>query len=140
MDIEEQERELEAQRSRQVQLEQEHARAEEERLHVEEKHESLQAEADSKGRKLKQLWGKFRAAQAEIQDLQVEQQQEKEDLLQTVRELTRQLQLQAARRDTIRRCIGATQRVHTHASVHPASGAGDRELCGAFERLLVIPT
>ena len=47
-----------------------------------------------KSRKLKQLWAKFRAAQQEVQDLQLEQQQQKEDLLLTVRELTRQLQLQ----------------------------------------------
>lgn len=51
-------------------------------------------QAESKTRKLKQLWAKFRSAQSEIDDLQVEQQQEKHDLLHTVRELTRQVQLQ----------------------------------------------
>ena len=61
---------------------------------MEERYSSLEEEAAAVGKKLKQLWAKFRAAQSEVQDLQVEQQQEKEDLLQTVRELTRQLQLQ----------------------------------------------
>ena len=41
-----------------------------------------------------QLFAKFRAAKSEVEDLQAEQQQEKEDLLHTVRELTRQLNLQ----------------------------------------------
>ena len=59
---------------------------------------SLEEEAESKTRKLKQLWAKFRAAQSEIDDLQMEQQQEKQDLLHTVRELTRQVQLQNSSR------------------------------------------
>ena len=61
---------------------------------MEEQYTSLQEEVEVKSRKLKQLWAKFRAAQQEVQDLQLEQQQQKEDLLLTVRELTRQLQLQ----------------------------------------------
>lgn len=93
-ELAERERQMEEERHKQVRLEQERARKEEERLATEEKHSSLAEEAAAKGAKLKQLWSKFRAAQAEIDDLQVEQQQEKEDLLHTVRELTRQLQLQ----------------------------------------------
>jgi kinesin family protein 3/17 len=93
-ELAERERQMEEERQKQVRLEQERAKKEEERLATEEKHSSLAEEAAAKGAKLKQLWSKFRAAQAEIDDLQVEQQQEKEDLLHTVRELTRQLQLQ----------------------------------------------
>ena len=83
-ELRQREAEVERGRERQVQLEQERARAEEERLAQEEKHSSLAEEAAAKGAKLKQLWAKFRAAQAEIDDLQHEQQQEKEDLLQAL--------------------------------------------------------
>ena len=85
------------------------AEEEEKKLAQEEKYSSLVEEAESKTRKvpvcrsnprcppaaafatdatasirtgqLKQLWAKFRAAQAEIDDLQMEQQQEKQDLV-----------------------------------------------------------
>merc|ERR1719502_1255646 len=77
-----------------MKLQQEKERIDEERLATDQKYSSLREEAESKTKKLKQLWAKFRAAQAEIADLQAEQAQEKEDLLQTVRELTRQVQLQ----------------------------------------------
>ena len=42
---------------------QEHRRKEEERLAVEERYSSLEEEAAAVGKKLKQLWAKFRAAQ-----------------------------------------------------------------------------
>ena len=41
----------------------------------------MQEEVEGKPRKLKKLWGKFKTAQAEIQDLQNEFQREKEDIL-----------------------------------------------------------
>ena len=93
-ELEEQEREIAAQQEREVQLRQEAQRKQEARLGMEEQYTSLQEEVEVKSRKLKQLWAKFRAAQSEIADLKDEQQQEKEDLLHAVRELTRQLQLQ----------------------------------------------
>jgi len=93
-ELEEAEREIAEQQEREVQLRQEAQRKQEARLGMEEQHTTLQEEVEVKSRKLKQLWAKFRAAQAEVQDLQLEQQQQKEDLLLTVRELTRQLQLQ----------------------------------------------
>ena len=93
-ELDERRRQLEEQRAREVILRQQAAQKEEEKLAQDEKYSSLQEEAASKSRKLKQLWAKFKAAQAEIDDLQMEQQQEKEDLLHTVRELTRQVQLQ----------------------------------------------
>jgi kinesin family protein 3/17 len=49
------------------------------------KYGSLQEEADEKGRKLKKLYAKYKAAQAEIGDLQAEFQREREDMLETVR-------------------------------------------------------
>ncbi|KAL1522454.1 hypothetical protein AB1Y20_017442 [Prymnesium parvum] len=86
--------ELIAQRERETKLAQERIRLEEERLAQEDHYRSLEEEAETKTRKLKQLYAKFRAAKSEVSDLQAEQQQEKEDLLHTVRELTRQLHLQ----------------------------------------------
>lgn len=53
------------------------------RLGQEEQYSSLQEEIDSKTRKLKKLYAKFKAAQAEIKDLQDEFQREKEDILDT---------------------------------------------------------
>ena len=93
-EIAEQERLLEERRLEEVRLRQRAAEEEEKKLAQEEAYNTLQEEAESKSRKLKQLWSKFKAAQAEIDDLQIEQQQEKQDLLHTVRELTRQVQLQ----------------------------------------------
>ena len=57
-------------------------------------HTTLTLTPQAKTRKLKQLWSKFRAAKLEIDDLKEEFAQEKEDLLHSVRELTRQVQLQ----------------------------------------------
>ena len=66
---------------------------EEERLGQEEHYNSLQEEAEGKTRKLKKLFAKFKAAQAEIQDVQDEFAREKEDILDTIRKLSRQLKL-----------------------------------------------
>ena len=74
------------------------------------RYSSLVEEAESKSRKLKQLWSKFRAAQSEIDDLQAEQQQEKADLLHTVRELTRQV-----------RAVTATTEGQAHGDPIPPS-------------------
>jgi hypothetical protein len=51
----------------------------------------LQVEA--KTRKLKKVWNKLQMAQAEIRDLTEEFQKEKEDMLDTIRELNKQLKL-----------------------------------------------
>ena len=64
---------------------------EEARLGLEEKYSSLQEEVEGKGRKLKKLWTKYKAAQSEIRDVQAEFSREKEDILETVRELSPQL-------------------------------------------------
>mmetsp|Transcript_31643 Transcript_31643/g.79041 ORF Transcript_31643/g.79041 Transcript_31643/m.79041 type:complete len:742 (-) Transcript_31643:192-2417(-) len=82
--------EMEAQRERALQDQQDAL------LAKEEKYGSLQEEAEAKGRKLKKLYAKYKAAQSEIADLQAEFQREREDMLETVRELTRQLKLKAA--------------------------------------------
>jgi HPt (histidine-containing phosphotransfer) domain-containing protein len=50
-------------------------------------------QVEAKTRKLKKVWNKFQAAQQEIKDLQEEFQQEREDMLDTIRELNKQLKL-----------------------------------------------
>ncbi|KAI8618724.1 P-loop containing nucleoside triphosphate hydrolase protein [Chytriomyces sp. MP71] len=62
-------------------------------LQMEENYASLQEEVDVKSKKLKKLWAKVQAAKAEISDLQDEFRSEREDLLDTIRELSRELSL-----------------------------------------------
>jgi chromosome segregation ATPase len=62
-------------------------------LQREETFASLQEEVDVKTKKLKKLWSKFQAAKNEQQDLQDEFRNEREDLLDTLRELSRELAL-----------------------------------------------
>ena len=87
------EEELAERRRQEQQLAAELEAEEEARLGLEEQYSSLQEEIEGKTRKLKKLWGKYKAAQAEVQDQQNEFQREKEDILDTVRELSRQLKL-----------------------------------------------
>ncbi|KAJ3215209.1 Kinesin-like protein kif3b [Dinochytrium kinnereticum] len=62
-------------------------------LQMEDNYASLQEEIDVKSKKLKKLWTKLTAAKAEISDLQDEFRNEREDLLDTIRELSRELGL-----------------------------------------------
>lgn len=50
-----------------------------------------------KTKKLKKLWSKYQTAHREIKDIQEEFQQERSDMLDTIRELTRQLKLKEVR-------------------------------------------
>ncbi|KAJ3075083.1 Kinesin-like protein kif3b [Podochytrium sp. JEL0797] len=65
-------------------------------LQMEENYASLQEEVDIKSKKLKKLWAKVQAAKAEISDLQDEFRSEREDLLDTIRELSRELSLKVS--------------------------------------------
>lgn len=51
------------------------------------------AQVEVKTKKLKKLWSKYQTAHREIKDIQEEFQQERSDMLDTIRELTRQLKL-----------------------------------------------
>ncbi|KAE9033406.1 Kinesin-II subunit [Phytophthora rubi] len=84
---------VEAQKRQELQLAQELAEKEDSNLLLEEQYATLQEAVDDKTRKLKKLWAKHKAATTEIEDLKAEFQAEKEDMLDTVRELTRQLKL-----------------------------------------------
>eukprot|EP00919_Chromeraceae_sp_WS-2016_P000656 GHVR01001668.1.p1 GENE.GHVR01001668.1~~GHVR01001668.1.p1 ORF type:complete len:458 (+),score=109.43 GHVR01001668.1:806-2179(+) len=81
---------LEKRRERELLLEQERQREEEERLALEEKYLSQEDKIDKLVAKLGKLWEKYKGAKEEIQDLQREFQQEREDLLETIRQLSRE--------------------------------------------------
>jgi len=66
---------------------------EEKQMIQEDQYESLQEEADAKAKKLSKLIAKFRSVNSEIQQISQEQQREREDMLDTLRALTRQLKL-----------------------------------------------
>ena len=68
---------------------------EEENFLLERKFSSQREEIEEKDRKLKKLWTKFQVAQAEVNDLQGEFQREREDMVDTIRVLTRQLKLKS---------------------------------------------
>ena len=58
---------------------------------MEDEYSSLQEEADAKSRKLNKLVTKFKSVHHEIQEIAEEQQREREDMLDTLRTLTRQV-------------------------------------------------
>ncbi|KAI8925722.1 P-loop containing nucleoside triphosphate hydrolase protein [Entophlyctis helioformis] len=62
-------------------------------LQIEEEFTNLQEEAAAKTRKLKRLWSMVQEQKSELKDVQGELQREREDLLETIRELTRELKL-----------------------------------------------
>jgi kinesin family protein 3/17 len=76
-----------------IKLAKELAEKEEANLQLEEHFSSLQEEVEVKTKKLKKLWLKFQAATSEAQDLQEEFQNERSDMLDTIRHLTRTMKL-----------------------------------------------
>ena len=66
---------------------------EEEKLHLEEKYSSLSEEVASKTKKLKKVWSKYQQNKAELKDLEHEFLDEKNDMLASIRELTKQIKL-----------------------------------------------
>ena len=66
-----------------------------EKLILEEKFSSLNEEVTSKTKKLKKLWSKYQQAKSELKDLEHEFIDEKNELLESVRDLTKQLKLKA---------------------------------------------
>jgi len=86
----EEKRRIERELQRQLELKQET------QLQMEEHYASLQEEADVKSRKLQKLWKRFQALKSEINDLQDEFRREREDLLDTIREISRDLNLKTS--------------------------------------------
>jgi kinesin family protein 3/17 len=69
------------------------AEKEDEKLYLEEKYSSLADEVKSKTKKLKKLWVKYQQAKTEIQDLEREFLVDKNETVDTIRDLTKQLKL-----------------------------------------------
>ncbi len=87
------ESELAQRKEKELALARQMAEQEDVNLELEEKFGSLQDEVDAKTKKLKKLWSKFQTAKTEIKDLTEEFQVERQDMLETIRDLTRQLKL-----------------------------------------------
>ncbi|KAI9143948.1 P-loop containing nucleoside triphosphate hydrolase protein [Paraphysoderma sedebokerense] len=87
------EAELEEQRRKHQQLQKELQQHDETVLSIEENYTSLSDEATRKTQKLKQLWSVLMQHKTEIKDLTEEFQQEREDLLSTIRELSKEVKL-----------------------------------------------
>ncbi len=66
---------------------------EEANLALEEQYSSLQEEVEAKTRKLRRLWARHQAQQREAREAQEEFRREREEVLETVRQLTRQVKL-----------------------------------------------
>jgi len=99
-EIEKKRRELEERQAKAREAQEKLAKLEEAQLASEGTYSSLQQEAEAKGKKLKKLWGRFKAVQQEVEDLNAELQREREDMLDSIRMLTHQ----ARRRRRLTRC------------------------------------
>lgn len=86
--------ELEQRKRREEQLKKAIEEKEAERIDIEEKYSSLQEEAAGKTKKLAKVYTMLMSARAELLDLQEEHQREMEGLLEGVRGIGRELQLQ----------------------------------------------
>ncbi|CBZ49774.1 kinesin-ii motor protein, related [Neospora caninum Liverpool] len=89
-------RELAEQRQKELQMKRDLERQQLERLTLEEKFNSREEQISCLTEKLEKLWRSFKTAMAEIEDLQHEFQAEREDLLDTIREMTREVKRQAS--------------------------------------------
>lgn len=92
--LEQSEKELEKQRLKQKNLKQTITEKEEEKIQLEEKYANLTDEAQSKTKKLKKLRTMILQSQSELKDIQTEHQRAMEGLLESVRELDKELKLQ----------------------------------------------
>ncbi|XP_064404188.1 kinesin-like protein KIF3A isoform X2 [Halichondria panicea] len=93
--LEESAKELEKRQKKEAKLRHQLQRKEAERLDIEEKYASLQEEAAGKTRRLKDVWKQLQQAKDEIADMRAESQQENESMLEAIRELNKELQLQS---------------------------------------------
>ena len=87
------EAELEEKKEQEKQLAVELAKKEEANFALEEKYGSLQEEVDVKTRKLQKLHAKLQSVEKEVETMKAEFQNEKEEMLDAVRQLTRQIKL-----------------------------------------------
>ena len=85
--------ELEEQRRKERELQRQLEESEGTKLQIEEEYNNLQEEAQAKTKKLKKLWTLLMNAKNEITDLEEEHQREREDLLDTIRAISREIKL-----------------------------------------------
>jgi kinesin family protein 3/17 len=86
---------LEKQRLEELRLRQEKQAEADKAIAIEEQFNNVQEEVEVKTRKLKKLWGKFQESEETLKDERAAFQQEKEDMLDTLRDLGRQLKLKS---------------------------------------------
>ena len=87
------EQDLTAKKEKELFLARQMAEKEETNFLLNEKYSSLQEEVLSKTKKLKKLWIKFQQAKSEIDDLNCEFEEERNDMLNMIRDLTKQMKL-----------------------------------------------
>lgn len=87
--------------------------------------EQRATQVEVKTKKLKKLWSKYQTAQREIKDIQEEFQQERSDMLDTIRELTRQLKLKEVRLSVVCRIVEDWHVVLVYISIHNGSTVVD---------------
>ena len=87
------EQDLVAKKEKELVFARQMAEKEEANFQLNEKYSCLQEEVQSKTKKLKKLWGKYQQAKREIDDLNGEFQDERNDLLETIRDLSKEMKL-----------------------------------------------
>lgn len=92
-DLRKAEAQIEERKIRQRELARKVIEQEEEKLVLDEKYLSLQDEVEAKTKKLKKLWNKFQTAKSEINQLNAEFQKERESLMDNIRELKVEMNL-----------------------------------------------
>jgi kinesin family protein 3/17 len=87
------EQDLAVKKEKELTLARQMAEKEEANFQLNEKYSSLQEEVQSKTKKLKKLWAKYQQAKVEINDLNSEFEEERNDLLDTIRDLNKKTKL-----------------------------------------------
>ncbi len=91
--LEEARKELEKRKAKEDVLRQQLQEKEAERIDMEERYSSLQEEVQGKTRKLRKVWTLLHSSRSEVEDLRQEHQRQMEQLLEGVRQLTKDLKL-----------------------------------------------
>lgn len=92
-ELKEKERRLEEERLEKRRLERKMEEMEEAALHENQKFDSIQEELESKSDKLKKLFSKYQRMKSELRDIQVEFERDKEEMLDQIRGLNREVKL-----------------------------------------------
>ncbi len=92
--LEDSEKQLEKQREKQALIKKQLDEKEEEKIQLEEKYANLNDEVQSKTKKLKKLRTMILKAESELNDIQTDHQRVKEGLLESLREMNKDLKLQ----------------------------------------------